>query len=442
MRCLALVFASSISRETLISLAEMGLAFGATTSWNPETSTVWIDITGCAHLWPVEASPTGQSEPTTEEERLASALLQQIHAAYGLAPRLAISDGPRLAQAIARFTQAQMTFVPQGHGGEALAALPLAALPLPERDFTWLKRLGMDRAGDLRSLPPDSLGSRIDPNAMHAIRLLLDGIDPMPLARHVPPSIPEETVELEDGTEASDALVFVMRPLCERLMLRLTSRGFSVTEVALVLSLDRALRPAQAELTLPITLAEPIVEAASLIHVLRTKVATLNLDAPVRKVRLCALLYGKHQPSQRHLFHAEPRHQRVLPALLAELEAELGSGAVGRLALQDTWHPLQRSALVPFRSPEGPLAHWAGSHPDAPPALLLDTVEPSRVLSTPLTTELTCAQHVATLTPEPWWLARVARAPLQIHIAWAPAFQTYAWVLSHNHHHEVWGWID
>ena len=73
------------------------------------------------------------------------------------------------------------------------------------------------------------------------------------------------------------------------------------------------------------------------------------------------------------MFSPEPKASRALPRLVSELAAELGSAAVGTLALVDTWTPYARTHLAPF-----------GSMPDAPaarPPTTTSALEPTRLVA-------------------------------------------------------------
>jgi protein ImuB len=98
--------------------------------WDEENGAdgLFLDITGCAHLFGGEA---GLLADLTDRLR-----------GFGLSPRLAIADTPGAAWAVARYGKADSMIVPSSGTESALRDLPLAALRLPEEARVLLRRLG------------------------------------------------------------------------------------------------------------------------------------------------------------------------------------------------------------------------------------------------------------------------------------------------------------
>jgi protein ImuB len=113
---------------------------------------LWLDVTGCAHLFGGEAGLLADLEG-----HLARA---------GLEGRAGIADTPGAAWAVARFGDPDPAdptaplIVPPGGQGVALAPLPVAALRLPAATVAGLRRVGLHRVGDLLHRPRPALASR------------------------------------------------------------------------------------------------------------------------------------------------------------------------------------------------------------------------------------------------------------------------------------------
>ena len=108
---------------------------------------VWLDVTGCAHLFGSEADLLGDLT-----ERLGG---------LGLTVRAALADTPGGAWAVARFAPGDdATVVPAGETRAALAPLPVAGLRLPRETAEGLQRVGLRRIGDLLPLPRAPLAAR------------------------------------------------------------------------------------------------------------------------------------------------------------------------------------------------------------------------------------------------------------------------------------------
>lgn len=112
---------------------------------------LWLDVTGCAHLFGGEAAM----------------LADLVHglARLGFATRAGLADTPGAAWAAARFlSEAALTAtVAPGEARAALAPLPVAALRLPAAEREGLGRLGLRRVGDLYPLARAPLARRFGP---------------------------------------------------------------------------------------------------------------------------------------------------------------------------------------------------------------------------------------------------------------------------------------
>ena len=107
---------------------------------------LWLDVTGCAHLFGGEA-----------------ALLKQLCGrltALGFTCRAAIADTPGAAWAMARFASEPRVVVAPGEIRAALAPLPVAGLRLSAATAAALHGLGLKRIGDLLEIPRAPLAAR------------------------------------------------------------------------------------------------------------------------------------------------------------------------------------------------------------------------------------------------------------------------------------------
>ena len=162
---------------------------------------LWIDATGCAHLF-------GGEEAMLED--ITSRIAQS-----GYAVRAAMADTPGCAWAVARFT-APVTpwmIVPPDGARAALMPLPVAALRLSAATVSGLHGLGIRKISDLLALPPAPLAARFG----EGVRARLDAalgrtaepISPaLPEARHLARlSFAEPVGRIEDIAAALDRLL-------------------------------------------------------------------------------------------------------------------------------------------------------------------------------------------------------------------------------------------
>ncbi len=430
----------SAASGALAAVAEAALAFGSMTSFESGGllgDVVWADVTGCAHLFACAADPEG-------ERSLAGRLRERVRA-MGHSCRVAIADGPRIAAAVARLSpgRARELVVPPCGNAEAMRALPLSALPLDPRTRRWLARVGIRRVGDMQRLPRRSLGMRLGRDAPRVMQLL-DGDDRERLTPFVPPEVLEESLELEYGVTATEALVFVAKRLADRVAARLEGRGVKAGRIELSMRLDgvrrEEKRKAEASV-LSLALPAPLGKAEEILSVLRARLESYRVEAPVLGVTLRARELVAKAGVPLDLFVAEAKATQALPRLAAELAAELGA-RVGLLALADTWVPEERARLVPLG-----LAKTKGA---APRSRLVGAEEPTRLLRSPLPHKArTGLRLLERLEGVEWWRRGLPGAASALHAksyyaGWSDEARATAWVeLDHAVGAPiVRGWID
>ncbi len=416
------VVAETLVEETLGRLAELGLAFGASTSFDIHTDMVWIDVTGCAHLY-------GGERPLAE--RLRARVTELGHAC-----RIAIADGPRIAAAVARhapIVRQGPFIVGAGKNAAAMRVLPVAALPLDEATVRWLRGLGMETVGDLQNLPSGALAGRLDERAAD-VMALIRGDDATPLTPYRPPPILAERVELEYGVESTGRT-----PGRRQVALRSNGGaprgegdgGLEGRARARARSRD-ALRGGGTERHGRRRDLVPLVKATDLFAVLRARIDSYSVSAPVLAMTLRVPEVGRIDPRALHLFEPLVTTDRTLSRLAADLSAELGSANVGVLELVDSWVPEERSTLVPY----GKSAKATAPFVDEPP-------EPTRFLATPQK----LASPPPKLTPGvlldtvEWWRGD-SECNRETAIAWVDG--ALAWIEIDEDSGETWlrGWVD
>jgi protein ImuB len=329
-------------------VAEVALGLGITASISLERSphfeasldTVWLDVTGAAHLVGGELALAGE--------------LQDRILALGHHARVALSDGPRLAEAIARWSPEPRVVAPIRQAARILASLPLHALSVGEDATSFFLRLGVLEVRDLARLPRASTAARLGPNATE-IFSLVEGYDPAPLLPYEPPSVIVDELRFDDGTERVDPLLFVLRGMTSRASARLMSRAEAATRLEITLFFDRSIaalrardagREAVEQLDFGFDLPSPLVREADLLRPLRTKLEATSLVAPVVGLRLVIPQIVRSPKVQLDLARDAGVSPDALPTLLAELSAEIGSERIGVLAERDAHRPEARSSLA------------------------------------------------------------------------------------------------
>ncbi|MDI1475993.1 DNA polymerase Y family protein [Polyangium sp. y55x31] len=315
--------------------------------------TVFLDVTGAAHL-------------VGGEEALLDELCERIHA-LGHKVQAAIADGPRIARALARFAASPVLSsgsallvrnvphptVVAKPGARVLGPLPLTALPLDLDTAAFFGRLGIFTVEALTKLPRGELTPRLGLRAAEVLDLA-SGRDDLPLVPYAPPRTIVEETSFEDPIATVEPILFVLRGMTSRFAARLGARGEACLSLTLTIPLDRSianLRDPSREpvLSLSIDLPSPLSDAGDLHRALRAKLERAELFAPAVSVQLEVSQIVEARRVQIDLSRDKAVRPDALPALLAELSAEIGQDRVGVLEAMHAHKPEARSKLVPVR---------------------------------------------------------------------------------------------
>jgi protein ImuB len=425
---------STAPEAALEQVAELALGFGTTaaialdlkTSLNRDT--VWLDITGTAHL-------------VGGEEALRAELIARIGALDHRAS-IAIADGPRIAQAIARWgSDPERMIALPGCGAEALAPLPVRALPIDADVASYLARLGVVRVRDLARLPSASVAARLGA-AAPVVLDLIQGRDAMPLTMYAPPRVVVEELSLDEGTSLVEPLLFVLRGMLARLSARLLVRGEACTRIELTILHDASiarLRIANGtglgdgDMTtlLVIDVPSPLVREADLFRPLKAKLETIELFAPAVGLRVALPSIVRSPRVQHDLSRSAASNPDALPSLLAELTAELGPERVGVLAVRDAHCPEARSALRSLDLTKSARLALFSSAMDG------STLDPTRLLQEPLPLGRARLGAVVVIDQRQYTIARADFLMRLDHIEWwlaRPTSRDYAmaWLVSNE----------
>jgi protein ImuB len=164
---------------------------------------LFLDITGCAHLFGGEA-------------RMLEDIAQRLER-FGYQARLAIADTPGGAWAAARFAtfarDSNSVILPSGSTREAIAGLPVAALRLSPLQTAELERLGLKLVAELYPLPRAALLRRFGPEPAQRLDQAMGRVD-VPINPRLPASphearlaFPEPILEAPSIAAALDRML-------------------------------------------------------------------------------------------------------------------------------------------------------------------------------------------------------------------------------------------
>lgn len=367
---------SSCVSAALKQVAEVALGFGSPVCFEAP-DTVWVDVSGSVHLF--------------ESERALGLELVAHTRGLGYRARVAVANGPWLAQSFARysvFDETGLLLVKDAEVQRQVGSLPIVALPISWETVTWFSRLGLLNIDDLKNLPRPALAARLDGQmclpaasvgidsaskfvggaiAGGSVLDLIQGHDDGVLVPYQPEGLPFEQVCWDEPLESIEPLLFVLKGLSGRLCARLEGRGQAAQELQLTIQYDRsiaALRGAGDEESrackqLSFKLASPLAHAEDVERVVRARLQRESLLAPAVALGLQALSLTEAKHWQLNLrsdvglgtgLSTDPR---AVAVLMAELAADIGDDAVGVLAESDS-HLLEKSSqLVPVHKLKG-----------------------------------------------------------------------------------------
>jgi len=348
--------------QALSSLAESFLRF--TPAFMPSAPDgLWLDASA-ASLFGGEA---GLVEKVEAQARAA-----------GCRARVVLASELFTARALARFgAGCGGLCVAPGDSERALAALPLQALEDAPDVVASLRALGLSTLGELGALLPTQVISRLGAQGLRAQRLVR-GHDEARLLPAVLPEVVEEVRTLEAPAESLEPLLFTLKAALDRLSARLRGRQRAAVRLTLTLVLEPT-----GPYPVPLALARPSTDPKLLLDLVRHRLESVRLEAPVATLIVTVDESCEDRGQQRVLGDA-PAGDAALETVLARLATALGPEALGSPVLADDHRPEAAHAPGPFRPPRrepGMFAEARRAQPAPPPPLDWQLERPVRLLA-------------------------------------------------------------
>ena len=248
----------------------------------------------------------------------------------------------------------------------------------PARPFAaWFDGIGCVTLGDLRRLPRPGLQRRCG-------RALLDvldaayGLSPELHDWIVPPDAFQARLELFDRVDDADMLLAGARRLLEQLTGWLCVRQLAVERITLKLEHERG-RVARPPTCIDIALAEPTWRDEHLVRLLKERLATLALEAPVIGLVLEAVQVQPMAPPNASLFPEPGGTEEDRMRMLELLVARLGADNVLQPLPRADYRPEQANAWVSVQHKVRNAARDAQMPPD-----LMSLPRPTWLLARPI----------------------------------------------------------
>lgn len=323
---------------------------------------LWLDITGCAHLWGGETA-------------LLADLLARLNR-LGFTARAAVADTAGAAWAWARFGAGGV--LASGAERDSLAPFPVSALRLHPDILTGLTRLGLRRIGDLTNLARAPLTARFGKAVTLRLDQALGKIDEVlsPLRPPDAVSVQRRFVTPIGREEDVERAIELLLP---QLLRGLERRQLGLRRLSLDLfRIDATSRQ------VTIGTSRPSRDATALLRLLLLKLDGVECGFGIESLSLTALETGP-LPAKQIDFDTEAQGESVTQLLdmmgnrlgFARLQRFAPAGShlperairrlpVGAVPTEDSWPALKRPTIL-LTHPEAVAV--TAPLPDAPPLL-------------------------------------------------------------------------
>jgi len=298
---------------------------------------LWLEITGCAHLF-------------GGEESLLAHLSGRLRR-LGFSARAAVADTPGAAWAWARFGGRERCLPASGQR-EALAALPVAALRLLPATAATLSGLGLRRIGALYPLPRAGLAARFGREVAQRLDQAL-GHAPEPISPRRPPVLHDVHAAFVEPLGRPDDVAEAVRRLLLPLCAQLEGDGLGLRRLEVTAFLvDATTR------RIAIGTSLPSRDPRHLFRLLGEDLSKLDPGFGMEMLRLSALEVAPQAAAQTTLTaHGAEGRADDFARLLDSLGNRLGFDRVARFVPQASHIPERAVQRLPPAT-AWPLAAW------------------------------------------------------------------------------------
>lgn len=289
--------------------------------------TLFLDVTGCAHLF-------------GGEEGLLRCAMEEL-GEQSFAVRAAIADTPGAAWAMAHAHPEPLSISPPTRVASDLAGLAIWSLRVERATVDALGRVGVNTIGTLLHLPRSSLASRFGEGLLERIDQALGDVAEV-LTPYRPAPVLKASIRFGSPTDRLDVLMEGLRRTLDQFCETLSRQVAGVCQVFVTLycagddarpdagDMDHPVesRDRTRAVTLPVSLSQPTRSARHLFSLLRVGIETLSLACPAESLVLWAKETEPLDDWQDELFNTEESDDRVLNDLVDRLSMRLGVRAV------------------------------------------------------------------------------------------------------------------
>jgi protein ImuB len=257
--------------------------------------------------------------------------IRETLATIGIHASVCVSHNFHVSLAKAKILHG-IEIIPPGAERKSLAPLPLHVLGLSDTQAETFANWGIRNIGELASLPDVDLITRLGQDAKRLLELSR-GERPHMFLPIEPVTELRESFEFETPIEILDSLFFILSPMFEHLIARVSLQALCVASLKIEMQLDggrvheRIIRPAL-----------PTVDKRFLLKLAQLDLAAHPPFAPVQSLAVTAEP-GRGSKVQLGLFAPQLPESSRLDVTLSRLSALVGEDRVGSPILRDTHAP-------------------------------------------------------------------------------------------------------
>ncbi|WP_434404224.1 DUF6504 family protein [Sphingobium sp. DN12] len=320
---------------------------------------LWIDITGCAHLFEGEVP-------------LLKDMMRRVSGS-GLACQVAVADTPGCAHAVARFVPSgRPNIIEPGATRAALSIMPVTALRIEPGVASELRRMGFERIEQLIAAPRAPLAKRFGRQLYKRLDQALGQV-PEPIDPIYRASLPRVRRSLLEPIGTADAIAQVIADLCTDLARLLLRAGTGARRLDLHFE-----RVDGARLAVRVGTASPSRDVRHLAKLLSQKIEMIDPGMGIEAMALVASLTQPMAAAQVGSVLAGEDREPDLAAIVDALANRFGARSLYRSAPRASSMPEREVGHVaPLSSAGG--AGWADDLPR--PARMLVPPEPVDVMA-------------------------------------------------------------
>ena len=291
---------------------------------------LWLDITGCAHLF-------------GGEKKLLDNIIDRL-CHIGLTARGVIADTPGAAWALAHFGKLPSQIIKPGAQQAAIADLPLIGLRLSTSLVEDLSKVGLRQIKSLFSIARAPLRARFGAEVRKRLDQAL-GLEAEPISPQLSHSPDLVRFVLPDPISTMDSILAVLECLLERLIKKLEIKSLGTRELKVLLyrvdgQLDKLI----------VSTSQINRDKSIFSKLFFEKFNNFVLDSGVDVITLEATKVDIYQPLQPDLISQSDRINSEISVLVDRLVNRFGSSSVIRRSLQESYSPERSETTFPVSS--------------------------------------------------------------------------------------------